>query len=406
MGTKRFSTALLACCFALSAVAFDDVLSAKEAKQWADGMVSSLIDNFWGASFKDKPYRYFFNKKSGQADMSIADYWPQAHSIDVITDAYLRTGKKQYYRLYDLWWKGMPCYNFAARDGKRFHNDPWWNPFVDDMEWHCIALIRIYQATKEVRYLNRAREIYADWIWSQWSPESEEPWHGGITWKTDVSPSKNACSNGPAAIVAAKLASLASVDGSFAKNKSREEYLNEAMSIYRWERKYLWNAENGAIYDNMNNKGQLGRFSLSYNQGTFIGAAVELFKLTGENSLIDDAILTARYTTGPMSKRNGGVLPDATEGDGGLFHGIFFRYFANLIVLPELDEAIRQEFIDYLQHSAAVMVKEGVNEETKIYAGRWRKKPSADQPSALTPHLTGCMLIEATCKVNRFTNKK
>ena len=394
----------LACIAAMCAVlpvsASEDVLSAETSARWADNLVGSLIQNFWGASFAETPDRYYFNKKSRQADMGTGDYWPQAHAIDVVTDAYVRTKDEKYYRLYDLWWQGMPRFNFDAWKGRRFHDDPWWNAFVDDMEWHCLALIRIYEATQETRYLNKARQIYGDWIWSQWSPENEEPWHGGITWKTDVRRSKNACSNGPAAIIAARLSKFAEVDAGYEKNKPKETYLDEALRIYRWERQYLWNAQNGAIYDNMNQDGRLGRFSLSYNQGTFIGAAVELYQLTGDASLLDDAVLTARYTTGPMSERNGGVLPDATDGDGGLFHGIFFRYLANLIVLPELDNGVRRELADYMQHSAEVMMTQGVNPQTNIYGGRWREQQPAEIPSALTPQLTACMLMEAVCKIN------
>ena len=388
-------TSLAAC-----AVESEGQLSASDAEKWADRLDQALITNFWGASFKETPDRYYFNKRSQQADMGTGDYWPQAHAIDVITDAYERTGDKKYYQLYDLWWQGMPRFNFGAREGGRERNDLWWNPFVDDMDWHCLALIRIYEATGEVRYLNRARKTYADWIWTQWSPEDEAPWHGGITWKTDVRRTKNACSNGPASIIAARLARLADVDPSYDKNKPALEYLDEAQKIYEWERKYLWNAENGAIYDNMNGDGSLGRFSLSYNQGTFIGAAVELYKQTGQASLLDEAILTARYTIGPMSQRSGGVLPDATGGDGGLFHGIFYRYLANLIVLPELDEAVRRELTDYLQKSAAVMTSQGINPQTNLYGGRFREQQPASEPSALTPQLTACMLLEAVCKVN------
>lgn len=375
-------------------------LTKKEAALWADRLDEALIENFWGANFKETPDRYFFNKTSQQTDLSTGDYWPQAHAADVLTDAFVRTKDMKYRKLYELWWQGMPRFNFDAQRGTE-RGDPWWNAYVDDMEWHCLALIRIYEATGEVRYLNKARQMYADWVWTQWSSESEEPWHGGITWKTDAARSKNACSNGPAAIIAARLAQFAHINSSYEKNKPAQEYQDEAQKIYLWERQYLWNAENGAIYDNMDSEGKLGRFSLSYNQGTFIGAAVELYRLTGEQSLLDDAIQTARYTTEQMSRQNDGVLPDATEGDGGLFHGIFFRYLANLIVLPDLNESVRYELMDYLQHSVAVMVNQGINHETHLYGGRWRKPHPNGQPTALTPQLTACMLLEAMCKVNR-----
>lgn len=383
----------------------DEPLSLQEAQNWADDMDRALIDNFWGASFKEHPRRYFFNKMSRQANMETNDYWPQAHAIDVITDAYERTKDEKYYRMYELWLRGTPRFNPCARQGRE-KGDPWWNVFVDDMEWHALALLRIYEVTGETRYLNKARQMYADWIWSQWGPEDEGPWYGGITWKTDVAKSKNACSNGPAAIVAARLAQFASVDASNDKNKSADEYLAEALKIYRWERKYLWDSQTGAIYDNMNLNGEIGRFSLSYNQGTFIGAAVELFRLTKDFAFLDDAILTARYTIGPMSRRNRGLLSDSTSGDGALFHGIFFRYLANLIVLPELDDAARQEFTEYLLRSATTLVRRGVNAETKLYGGRWRRPWPTDEPSALNPHVTGCALLEAACKVMANAEKK
>jgi len=399
MRNRRVFTTILVCLSLLPLRAAEvGRLTEREATEWADGLVQALIKNFWGASFKETPDRYFFNKMSRQADMGTGDYWPQAHAIDVITDAFLRTSDKAYSRLYDLWWQGMPRFNPGARQGQKM-GDPWWNAYVDDMEWHCLALIRIYEATGETRYLNKARQIYADWIWTQWSPRGEAPWYGGITWKTDVRRSKNACSNGPAAIIAARLAQMAEVDATYDKNKPAQEYLDEAQKIYQWERRTLWNAKNGAIYDNMDADGKLGRFSLSYNQGTFIGAAVELYKLTRQSSFLDDALLTARYTTGPMSRRAGGVLPDATEGDGGLFHGIFYRYLANLIALPDLDDAARRELTDYLWQSASVMTSQGINPQTKLYGGRFRQPCPSDEPSALTPQLTACMLLEALCKV-------
>jgi predicted alpha-1,6-mannanase (GH76 family) len=107
-----------------------------------------------------------------------------------------------------------------------------------------------------------------------------------------------------------------------------------------------------------------------------------------------------------MSRRNRGVLSDSTNGDGALFHGIFFRYLANLIVLPELDDAARQEFADYLTRSATTLVRRGVNPETKLYGGRWRQPWPTDEPSALNAHVTGCTLLEAACKVMAASENK
>ena len=89
---KKLIAAFAFCLCLLPVCAAQDArLSSQAAAQWADGMAQALVDNFWGASFEERPDRYFFNKASQQSDMGTGDYWPQAHAIDVITDAYLRT---------------------------------------------------------------------------------------------------------------------------------------------------------------------------------------------------------------------------------------------------------------------------------------------------------------------------
>src|SRR5699024_6137226 len=113
--------------------------------------------------------------------------------------------------------------------------DPWWNEFVDDMEWIALAQLRMYESTQREAYFLKARQLYNDWIWTTWGPEDEKPWYGGITWKTDVSKSKNACSNGPAAIIAARMYTMHD-DIIQAGNKPKHAYLEEAVKIYTWLR--------------------------------------------------------------------------------------------------------------------------------------------------------------------------
>jgi len=62
-----------------------------------------------------------------------------------------------------------------------------------------------------------------------------------------------------------------------------------------------------------------------------------------------------------------------------------------------LNRTTRQKFHDYLTNLATIMVEQGVNPNTMLYAGRWRKAPADDEPVCLTPHLSGCMLMEAMC---------
>jgi predicted alpha-1,6-mannanase (GH76 family) len=203
--------------------------SKKDLAYWqkmAEGMSRSLVTHFWGANFQDYPDRYYFNYGSDLSNMTTNHYWPQAHAMDVIVDAYLRTSNKYYVNFYPLWWKGAPKFNFSGRP-----EDRWWNVFVDDMDWIVLAQLRMFETTNDETYFTKAKQIYNDWIWPTWGPEDEAPWHGGITWKTDARKSKNACSNGPAAIIAARIYAM------FDKQKTRE--LKQDKSTWMRQLKYI-----------------------------------------------------------------------------------------------------------------------------------------------------------------------
>ncbi len=386
---KKILNIALALCIALP------MWAQKDAAYWnkmADGMSTALIERFWGAKFPGYPDRYYFNYGSDLSNLTTNHYWPQAHAMDVMVDAYLRTGEKRYKEIFPLWWDGAPRYNFA---GKMNPKDAWWNVYVDDMEWIALAHIRMFEATGEKKYIQKARQVYDDWIWSTWGPEDEAPWYGGITWKTDVAKSKNACSNGPAALIAARLYRFYQKAG-FKGGKPREAYLNEAIKIFTWEKNNLFCRETGAVYDHMTLEGKIQKnWLFTYNQGTFLGAAHELYGITGDKQYLADAALAGNYVVDHMTKD--GVLSDATSGDGGLFHGIFFRYFVKLINEETLDIQTRRKFHTAFTHWATVMAEQGVNPHTMLYSGRWKKAPADKEPVGLTPHLSGCMLMEAMC---------
>ena len=74
-------------------------LAEKTPVYWqkmADGMSQALIKHFWGANFKGYENRFYFNYGSDLSNMTTNHYWPQAHAMDVMVDAYMRTGSKQY----------------------------------------------------------------------------------------------------------------------------------------------------------------------------------------------------------------------------------------------------------------------------------------------------------------------
>ncbi|MBQ2332030.1 MAG: glycosyl hydrolase family 76, partial [Bacteroidales bacterium] len=205
----------------------------------ADTASVALVENFW-----NKELHYCNYDSAGDTTFH---YWPQAHALDVFTDWYLRSKDSRVLELYDQWYEGVP----AANEGG------FWNPYYDDMEWNGIAALRAYKATGQERFLEAAQRLW-NFILPGWNEQAE----GGITWKKGLEWSKNACSNGPGAILAARLY----------QELKRPEDLDWARRIYAWEKEVLF--DNGAIYDNINAQtGKVAKFCLTYNQGTFIGAA-------------------------------------------------------------------------------------------------------------------------------------
>lgn len=147
------------------------------------------------------------------------------------------------------------------------------------------------------------------------------------------------------------------------------------------------------VYDNIDSRtGEIQtNWIFTYNQGTFIEAAVELHKILGEKSYLNDAMLAADHTTSTLV--NNSVLKSEGEGDGGLFKGIFIRYFTDLIQQERLDAAAKKRYIQFMQYNAEVLWDEGTNKSSTLFSHDWRTQPGSS--TGLTEQLSECMLLEA-----------
>lgn len=180
-------------------------------------------------------------------------YWPSAHVLDILVDGFLRTGSASYKTKMEDLLTGM-----YAKNG-----NTWINHFYDDMEWMGLASLRAFQATNDNRYKAVVDAVWPD-IKNGWSMDLD----GGIWWNKDKG-SKNACSNGPAAILGARLY----------KQFGNAADLDMAKQIYNWERSKLFNTTSGAVYDNMDKNGTLQSspgWIFTYNQGTFFGSGLRV----------------------------------------------------------------------------------------------------------------------------------
>lgn len=331
---------------------------AKAAEEATD----ALIDFFW------KPSRGYFSANEK------FEYWPNAHALDVLTDAYKRSGNSKYKDLMQPWY-----------DGVKRKNIGWKNRYYDDMEWCALALQRAFQVTGNQKFDTTGEKIWG-YIKQGWTEELG----GGLLWRVDIfNPSKNACSNAPAAIYAAR---------QYRATKN-PDFLEWADKIYEWQHTNLFNEKTGAVYDNIDiRKNKLNKQVFTYNQGTFIGCAVELLYIHGDDKYLNDAVSAADYTLDNLVKN--GVLTPGDNGDGGLFNGIFIRYLEQLIRHPKLDKAKKDRYTAFILGNARILLKDGRSlEHPGLYGPNWRQKLTS-RP-ALTPQLSAAMLLESAASLTR-----
>lgn len=364
---KKYFIICMACIALLSACEedYNNVVVADDRYviNWnasADSSTTSLITNFWN------PGLNYFNYTVSAADFH---YWPQAHALDVLIDAYERSKNDSYKAYFDKWFTGV-----KARNGGTF-----FNKFYDDMEWNALSLLRAYNATNDEKYKTAAIALWQD-IKTGWNDKGG----GGIAWNKDELNNKNACSNGPACILAARLYQQF-------KNEADKEW---ALKIYDWEKDVLFNPSDGAIYDNLNaSTGVISNYISTYNQGTFIGSAVELYKITGEKMYLNDAVKAANYTINKLTANR--ILNTEGNEDLALFKGIFIRYFVQLIQTPGLDSATKQRFVLFLKYNANELWYNGTNKQFVVFKSDWNTAPYFLSETELNAQLSGCMLVEA-----------
>ncbi|WP_346239128.1 glycoside hydrolase family 76 protein [Niabella insulamsoli] len=328
----------------------------------ADSATNALIAQFWNESG-------YFNYGSNGSNNGF-QYWPNAHAMDVVIDAYLRTNNSAYSAYFDKWFAGIKTKN----------GNTYYNVFYDDMEWNALTFVRLYKATNDAKYLDAAKDLWNDII-GGWNETYAE---GGLAWKKDMPYSKNACSNGPAAILGVRLYEIT----------NDESYKEWALKIYDWEKNTLYEWATGGIYDNINGEtGAINSVVLTYNTGTFVGAAVELYRITKDVAYLNDAQKCANYTITKCIDSGNNVLRDEGTGDNALFKGIFIRYYLMLLQEPDLNDDYRTKFVNFFNNNAINVWTKATYKQSLLFGSSWIAPPAGE--AQLTAQASACMMIEA-----------
>lgn len=327
------------------------------------------INYFWNAGGK------YFTSNNNTSNWT--NYWPTAHGLDVLTDMYIRKPSAALKERMDAVITGVKAKN----------SNTYINYYYDDMEWMALACLRAFKATNDAQYKDVAQLLWAD-IKGGWSSDLG----GGIWWRKD-NPSKNAPSNLPAAILAARLY----------REFNNADDLEWAKKIYNWQKEVLYEPNSGWVYDNIDAAGNKNTsWKFTYNQGTFIGAALELYLITNSSLYINDAIKAADYTvsSGQLTDIANGILKDEGGGDGGLFKGIFVRYFNRLIIDGNLESSKKTQYINFLKTNAQKLWNGGTNKSQILFGTAWNTQPGAT--TDFTTQVSGVMLMEAMAELKKL----
>ncbi|WP_216660606.1 glycoside hydrolase family 76 protein [Sphingobacterium prati] len=343
---------------------YDDAIQ-ESWTEIADQVSSKMVTGFWNEAG-------YFNNAINQSDLGF-QYWPNAHAMDVVIDAYLRTKDAKYSTYFNKWFEGVKVKN----------GNTYYNVFYDDMEWNALTMLRLYETTKEQQYLDAVLLLWKDII-KGWN---EQFAGGGLAWRKDMLYSKNACSNGPASILAARLYNLT----------KDENYLTWAKKIYEWQKATLYNPSSGAVYDNINGETDaVNQTTLTYNQGTFLGTAVELFKITKDQTYLVDAQKISYYTITRCIDGGNNILRDEGNGDGALFKGIFIRYFVDYLNLEGINADYRAKFEKFLVNNGKIAWTKGTSLPTLFFGSSWSQPPVGN--SEITAYASAAMLFESLAR--------
>ena len=247
-------------------------------------------------------------------------------------------------------------------------------------------MARAYELTGESKYLDHAVSGFTR-VWygiPELDAGSYDEEKGGMFWAwTKGRSGKMACINYPTVIAATLLYNIT-------ENKN---YLDKAKDVYSWSRNNLFDQETGEVADSKHGDGEPNWKPHTYNQGTCIGAAVELYKITEDEDYLSDAILAADFTRDSMSSSSQVLHFDKGE-EQGIYHAIFGQYIAQLA-----KDCDRPEYLDWIRKNISI----GWKNRDKVRGLTTRdfsKKVSAKETISAfdASGIVGLMLVSASEK--------
>ena len=269
----------------------------------------------------------------------------------------------------------------------------------DDQMWLVRELLEAYHLTGQERYLQEAEYLTA-YVLDGWDCTLDEKGkeHGGIPWGPGYV-TKHACSNAPIIsplvalyeiykkkgdqIVAHSIDQKDKLTRISKKEKKSDFYLRYAKRIYDWQKVYLLNEKgvyadmmgdcfpdcsiayetvNGVQYRKNTELRKAVGTAFSYNSGTMISGAADLYRVTKAKSYLEDGKKLADATFTYFGKL-GQQIPEhytyATDGFNNWFNGVLLRGYT--AIFPNYSRAglYAKSFQDNLDYGYTHFLKDG-----------------------------------------------
>lgn len=307
----------------------------------ADQALQSFLLKFWNGG-----QQYLRDKYP--SDGSLTGYWTYANGWDAVLDGVERTGGAQYAGLIESLYTGQ-------------NDRGWTNNYYDDECWMTLALLRAYDLTTNVTYLNRAIALYAD-IQGGWDNTCCGLPAGGMWWDKSHT-QKATAANAGAALAGAKLY----------QRTTNVAYLTFAQQVYSFWWANMVNQSNFQVCDHLDLVGTKVWWKFTYDEGLMIGASVALYEATSNATYLNNAHNVANFMVNNEYTPTiyGKALFDGDNagcgGDCHQFKGPGYRYLMQLY----RKDISRTAYFNVLKPSADAIWNLARETNNNIFAINW-----------------------------------
>lgn len=242
-------------------------------------------------------------------------FWDRAELIEMIEDYCEKVDNNGTAQLTE-------CVNSIVN-----HNSTNWssNEYYDDILWMCLAFIRASEILNEENYFTIAKNNF-DYVTTNGRTDL-----GLIEWKEGATQSS--------AISSVTYVVCASL---IAKRTNDSKYFELGKEVMNKVFEYLYNPDNGHVYDHVNGDGSIEYFEHVSNAGMFLRACSEMYDHTNDENYLVEMDKAAGYII--AKKYNSEIMCEHEGGDGAGFKAILARqlaYVSNKHNFPEYVEWMR-----------------------------------------------------------------